>query len=515
MEQVREQFALSNPISIITGKSPENLTREDIIDIIISQKIERITFLYTSIEGKLRELRIPIADRNQAELVLTEGERVDGSSLFKNILDASNSDLYVVPVYKTAFINPFDDKSLNIICRFFNSDGELAEFAPDNILDKAVKLLKERSGKDLYALGELEFYLIGENNNNLYPLEKQRGYHATAPFTKTSQIIHEMLRYITQITGKIKYAHNEVGYLEKIESDFPELNGKQAEQVEIEFLPAPATDMADYLVIATWIIRNVASKHGYIASFFPKIDVGHAGNGLHFHMMLLENGKNVLVDDKNELSETARMLIGGLCHYAVNLTAFGNMVSSSYLRLVPNQEAPTRVCWSESNRSAMIRVPLAWNKAQNLAQAINESTFTPLIDEPQRQTVELRSPDGSANVHLLLAGIAMAVEWGLSNQKESLNLAERSHVSVNIHQSPLDLDLAELATSCTESGEKLLQFRQMFERDNIFPNAIINYVANVLENENDRNLNVRLLALPKEEMLFQSRRIMHKDLHKH
>ena len=51
---------------------------------------------------------LPITNRLQAERVLAEGERVDGSSLFKGMVDAGLSDVYAVPVYKTAFLNPFD-----------------------------------------------------------------------------------------------------------------------------------------------------------------------------------------------------------------------------------------------------------------------------------------------------------------------------------------------------------------------------------------------------------------------
>jgi glutamine synthetase len=139
-----------------------------------------------------------------------------------------------------------------------------------------------------------------------------------------------------------------------------------------------------------------------------------------------------------------------------------------------------------------------------------------MINKPEsRQTVEFRCPDGSANAHLLLAGITMAAEWGLTNKKESMQLARMSHVSVNIHSSPSMEDLAELATSCYESSERLLQSRNLYERGDVFPQNMIYYIANQLQNENDRGLNSRLISLTEDERIFQSRRIMHKDLHKH
>jgi glutamine synthetase len=515
MAKTVDNFALQNPVALAIGKCKNDFTREDLIKVILERNIERITFHYTAIDGKIRELRIPIANRKQAELVLAEGERVDGSSLFKGFIDVGSSDLYVVPIYKSAFFNPFDTGSLDFMCCYLNKDGELAEYTPDNILRKAQQLLKQNSGLEFHALSELEFYLIGDFDKKIYPQESQRGYHAAAPYIKGAYMLDEMLRYITQITGCVKYAHNEVGHINNIQSDFDILNGMSAEQKEIEFLLAPVDEMANHIVISSWIIRNVAYKYGFFATFFPKIEIGHAGNGLHFHTALYKDGKNIMTDEKGDLSHEATQLIGGLCHYAPSLTAFGNTTPSSYLRLVPGQEAPTKVCWSEMNRSAMIRVPLAWTKINNLASKINPQQSGKHDSSESRQTVELRSPDGSANAHLLLSGITMAAEWGLTHKEEAVDLANMSHVSVNIHASSLEQELPNLAQSCVESSEKIMQDRSLYERDSIFPPKVISYVAETLRKENDQYLNSRLMSLDDQERIYQSRRMMHRDLHKY
>jgi glutamine synthetase len=515
MAKIQETFALESPIARITGKDKYNLLREDLIKVIVEKQIERITFHYTAIDGKTKELKIPIAGRKQAELILTEGERCDGSSLFKGIIDAGSSDLYVVPEYSTAFLNPFDDKSLDFVCRFITPDGSRAPFTPDNILHNAHNLLKKQSGLEFHALAELEFYLLCNAPNNLYPLPKQKAYHASAPFVKGGDILNEIVRVLTVISGNVKYAHHEVGCLERIESDYPEINGKRAEQVEVEFLLSPVEEAADIATMARWIIRNIAYQNNCVATFVPKLEVGHAGNGMHFHTALMKNGKNAMTDAKGNLSKESKALIGGLCHYAPTLTAFGNMVSASYLRLVPNQEAPTKVCWSECNRSALIRVPLGWTKVNNLTQIINPQQTEKMKDIPGRQTVELRSPDGSGFTHLLLSGVTMAAQWGLKNEKESLDIAEQSHVKGNIHKEACYDNLTEIATSCVESAETLLKDRKLYERDNIFPRSVIEHVASVLHNENDKNLNKRLLALPDDEKMKESHRIMHRDIHKH
>ncbi len=514
MYNPKEQFALSNPISMITGKDPKDFTREDLIKVILEQNIERLAFHYTGIDGKVKELRIPITTREQAEMILTDGERVDGSSLFKGIVDPGKSDLYVVPVYKSAFFNPFIENSLDFVCRFVDKDGNLASFAPDNILLNASNLLKKETGMELHALGELEFFLLYDDDEDLFPAEKQKGYHAAAPYVKTSEVLNEMLRNITQLCGHVKYAHHEVGYMDYVQSDSPELNGKKAEQVEVEFLPMPIEEMADVLVLSRWIIRNVAYNYGMSATFVPKLENGHAGNGMHVHMMAKKDGKNVMVEANGELSEVAKTMIGGLCNYAPSITAFGNTVSASYLRLVPHQEAPTKVCWSAMNRSALIRVPLGWTNVNNLASLVNPQQTEKAAPFDSKQTIELRSPDGSCNTHLLLASIATAIEWSFEHKAEALELAEASHVTVNIHDTNTD-NLADLATSCAESAEILLKSRDLYERKGIFPAEVISNQAKMLQNENDSDLNRRLMALPDDDKLKESRRVMHRDIHKH
>lgn len=515
-------YALASPLSVILNKSPKDFTRADFLKVIDQKHIERITFHYTALDGKLKELKLPVANASQAETILAEGERVDGSSLFKGMVDAALSDLCVVPVYKTAFLNPFDEGSLDFICRYLTKDGDLAPFALDSILSHACQVFRQNSGLDLQTLGELEFFLLSDRNLNLYPAQKQHGYHAAAPYIKSGQVLNEMVRHITQITGAVKYAHSEVGFVESVRSDLDEIHGKQAEQLEVEYLPRPVEEMADALVLGRWLIRNIAYKYGCVATFTPKIEEGVAGNGLHFHMELLKDGKNIMLDADGKLSTSARRLIGGLCAYADSLTAFGNTVSSAYLRLVPNQEAPTRICWSDLNRSAMIRVPLGWSNLRHLAKRLNPQEVAPFEDLQSRQTVELRSPDGSAIVHLLLAGIVMAADWAfreddsLFKKNLPLELADKLYVQGNIFtDQSLLKKLPTLPRSCVESSRILLEKRELYERDGVFPPSVIDYMARLLQAENDEGMNQKLADLPADDRLHETRKIMHKDLHRH
>jgi glutamine synthetase len=515
MATLTNSYALANPISLIVDKPREEFTREDLIYVIESRGIERITLHYTALDGKYKELKVPVSCRYQAERILADGERVDGSSLFKGAIEAEASDLYVVPIYKSAFLNPFDPRSLDLTCRYLTRTGELVPVALDTILARAAQQFRSSTGMDFYAMGELEFFLLSEPSTNIYPSPRQRNYHASAPFVKTGEIVDEMVRLLTQITGSVKYAHSEVGTIDRVRSDIEEIKGKFAEQLEIEFLPAPIEDMGDHLVLARWLIRNVAYKHGCVATFTPKLEEGVAGNGFHVHTEVMKNGQNMMTTANGSLSEVAKMVIGGLCNYAESLTAFGNTVSSAYLRLVPNQEAPTRVCWSDMNRSAMIRVPLGWAGTDNLARQLNPQQQTPFAELEGRQTVELRSPDGSAIVHLLLAGIAMAAEWGASHREEALALAEQLYAQGNIFADKQLLGtLRALPKSCVESARILNDSRALYERSGVFPPQIIDYMIKLLERERDENMNSVLADLPADDRLHETRKIMHKDLHR-
>jgi len=507
-------YALANPISVFLNKPKEDFTREDLLKVIEKNHIERITFHYTALDGKLKELQIPLPARSNAEIVLTEGERVDGSSLFKGMVDTGLSDLYIVPVWESAFLNPFIPGSLDFVCRYLTSDGKLAPFTPDNVLLNAYDDLKKKTGLELHTFGELEFYLFYKPEMNLYIPPKQAAYHASSPFVKTSKVLAEMLKEITQIVGLVKYAHSEVGFIDLIESASEEINGRTGEQVEIELLSVPAPEAADSIVISKWLIRNIAAKYGMIATFTPKLEEGIAGTGMHIHNKLKKNGKNVMTDKNGNLSTEAKKLIGGLCDFADSLTAFGNTVASSYLRLVPNQEAPTQVCWSDSNRSAMIRVPLGWSKINNLASVVNRGHKSSPLEIDSMQTVEIRTPDGSANSHLLMAGITAAVGYGFEN-KESLATTDKLYIKGNIHKDrSLSKDLAKLPSSCAESAKIMRMKRSLYERNGIFPPSVIDYAINALEAENDKELQRHLSELSGKNRAIEIKRIMHKDLHK-
>ena len=360
---MNETTLTNNRVLKYLEKNPEDITREDLVDFVVNNGVEMINFMYPAADGRLKTLNFVINDLDYLNTILTSGERVDGSSLFPGFIEAGNSDLYVIPRYSTAFLDPFAEiPTLSMLCNFFDKDGNELASSPERALRRACAEFRKATGLEFQAMGELEYYVISPDEG-MFPASDQRGYHESAPFAKFNDFRTRCMQYIARTGGKIKYGHSEVGNFT--------LNGMNYEQNEIEFLPVPADQAADQLMLAKWVIRNLASRLNLNVTFAPKITNGKAGSGLHVHMRLMRDGRNVMLDANRRLSDDARRLIAGLITLAPALTAFGNTNPTSYFRLVPHQEAPTNVCWGDRNRSVLIRVPLGWTTSTDMSAVVN------------------------------------------------------------------------------------------------------------------------------------------------
>ncbi len=483
---MRDLEVLMNPNEMVRHlqKPAGEFTKYDIIKYIDDHNIQMVNFRYVGEDGKLKTLNFVITSKDYLESILSTGERVDGSSLFSYI-DAESSDLYVIPRYRTAFVNPFtSEPALEILCSFYTRDGQPLESAPEYILKKACRVFTEDTGYVFKAMGELEYYIISEKED-LYPAQDQKGYHASAPFANWEDIRLEALQLIARCGGKVKYGHSEVGNFST--------ETHMYEQHEIEFNPVDAEEAVEQLIIAKWILRMLGKKYGVTISFAPKITVGKAGSGLHIHMLLEKDGANCMVGD-NGLTDTAKRMIAGILDRAQSLTAFGNTIPTSYLRLVPHQEAPTMVCWGDSNRSVLVRVPLGWVEKTHMIKDANPQERGEVPYIPGKQTVEFRVPDGSADIYHLMAGIIMAAREGLLAEG-SLQQAKELYVNVNIfkpEQEAVLNRLKALPRSCHESAECLEKDAGFYHQRDVFPEGTIDHFISRLRSFDDHDLSERL-----------------------
>ena len=221
----------ANQLVAALQKPASEFTKADIISYIKENDIRMVNFMYPAADGRLKTLNFVINDAAYLDAILTCGERVDGSSLFP-FIEAGSSDLYVVPRFCTAFIDPFaETTTLSMLCSYFNKDGELLESSPEYTLRKACKAFTDVTGMEFQAMGELEYYVISEDSG-LFPATDQRGYHESAPYAKFNDFRTDCMLHIAKAGGQIKYGHSEVGNFT--------LDGKIYEQNEIEFLPVRA-----------------------------------------------------------------------------------------------------------------------------------------------------------------------------------------------------------------------------------------------------------------------------------
>ena len=480
----------ANEVVAFLQKPSSEFTKEDIVRFIQENDIKMVNFMYPGGDGKLKTLNFIINNLAYLDTILTCGERVDGSSLF-SFIQAGSSDLSVLPRFSSAFVDPFADlPTLCMLASYFDKDGNPLESSPEYTLAKAAKAFREVTGMEFHAMGELEYYVITPDEE-VFPAVDQRGYHESMPYAKTNDFRTLCMSYIAKAGGQIKYGHSEVGNFSQ--------DGLIYEQNEIEFLPVPVEKAADELMIAKWIIRNLAYQMGMNVTFAPKITTGKAGSGMHVHMRMMKDGKSMMVEN-GKLSNTARTAIAGLMQLADSITAFGNKNPMAYFRLVPHQEAPTNVCWGDRNRSVLVRVPLGWAAGIDMMHRANPQQPAETPDTSMKQTFEMRSPDGSADVYQLLAGLCVGCRYGFE-LPNALEIAEQTYVDVNIHDAA-NADklsrLGQLPDSCVASADCLERQRKVYEAYGVFSPAMIDGIIKQLRDFNDSNLRKEVENRPQE-----------------
>jgi glutamine synthetase len=133
----------------------------------------------------------------------------------------------------------------------------------------------------------------------------------------------------------------------------------------------------------------------------PKPVFQDNGSGMHTHQSLWKDGNPLFFSETGYagLSDIARWYIGGLLHHAPAILAFAAPTTNSYKRLVPGYEAPVNLVYSQRNRSAACRIPLAQKS-------------------PKAKRVEFRCPDSSGNAYLSFSAMLMAGLDGVQNRIE-------------------------------------------------------------------------------------------------
>ncbi|MFX0032951.1 MAG: glutamine synthetase family protein [Candidatus Hodarchaeota archaeon] len=388
---------------------------KDFSKIFEEKGIDYIQFQFTTLLGEFKEVEFPVNIWDE----MKEGTGIDGSSI--GFLKTEQSDMQIVPDLKTFSIIPWNARIGRFICDITDYKGIAYSMCPRSILKKQLEVVKSL-GYEFLMRPELEWYFL---TNDLLPADNGT-YMDMSPLDS----LHELRRQITddmlEMGIGIKTIHHEVA----------------PGQHEIEFLSSNALYQADNVQTAKVIIKTESFYEDLIATFIPKPFPLEAGNGLHIHQYLTQEGRNIFADKEQGVSSLLRYYVGGIQKHVDAISAILNPITNSYKRLIPNHEAPVYNTWGIGNRTALIRIP-GYEKSAR---------------------VEYRAGDAAMNIYL---GTALLMASGLDGIKnkiepnspikeniDSLNKEKRD--ILGIKQLPRSLDQSLVAFEKNQLIKKVL-----------------------------------------------------------
>ncbi len=349
------------------------MNKEEIKKIIKEKDISYIRMQFTDMLGDIKAVEIPVKRIDDA---LNNKIMFDGSSI-EGFVRIKEADMYLHPDLDTFLVLPFEDSSTGGVARFicdvYMPDGTPFIGDPRYILKKEVKKMNDMGIETMYVGFEPEFYLFKLNADGSVStnLSDSASYFDLSPFDGGENIRKEIALMLEEMGFDVQASHHEVG----------------PGQNEITFKYTDVVSACDRVQTFKQVVKMVARKNGYLASFMPKPLNKQAGNGMHTNCSLFAKDKGDLFYDPKapmELSIMCEKWITGILKHARELSLLTNPIVNSYKRLVSGYEAPIYACWSDANRSSLIRIPAARGLATR---------------------TELRNVDPCANPYLALACI--------------------------------------------------------------------------------------------------------------
>jgi glutamine synthetase len=370
------------------------MTRDEIMAIVEEKNVNFFRLQFVDIFGFMKNIAIP---GSQIKKALDGQMMFDGSSI-DGFVRINESDMYLKPDYDTFLVLPWRVRNgvnaARIICDVHKSDGTPFTGCPRVNLKRVLADAREL-GYTMNVGTECEFFLFQKDEKGNLKTETGdvAGYFDVDPEDTGINCRREIIETLESMGFEVEASHHEVA----------------VGQHEINFKYADALAAADNTVTFKWVVRSIAAKHGFHATFMPKPVFGINGSGMHTNQSLFNlDGTNAFFDENGplKLSETAYQYIAGIMKNARGFTAVTNPLVNSYKRLVPGYEAPVYVAWSASNRSALVRIPA------------NRGLST---------RTEVRCPDPACNPYLALA---MMLSSGLDGVKNKLDAPASVNVDI-------------------------------------------------------------------------------------
>ena len=466
------------------------MTGKEVVEFAKKHDCKMVDYKFLDFIGIWQHFSQPIS--MFSEETFEEGIGFDGSSI-RGWQPIHNSDMLLLPDPTTAKIDPFPKVStLSLICNIidpFTREGYTRD--PRFVAQKAEAFLKSSGIADTCYFGpEPEFFIFDDvryasgPNQSFYAVDSiegawnsgreefpnlgykpgfKGGYFPVAPTDSLVDLRNEMVEVLQSVGMQIEAAHHEVA---------------TGGQCEIDMRFDSLMKMADTLQWFKYIVRNVAFRNGKTVTFMPKPLFGDNGSGMHCHMSLWKDGKNLFVGDGyGGLSKMAIYYIGGIIKHAKALCAFTNPSTNSYKRLVPGYEAPVNLAYSNRNRSASLRIPATSN--------------------PKSKRVEYRTPDPSCNGYLAFAAMMMAGLDGIENKIDPGQPLDKDIYGL----SPEELkDIPSVAGSLLEALECLKADHAFLLKGDVFTEDLIEkWIEYKMEAEVDP---IRMRPVPLEFQLY-------------
>lgn len=339
---------------------------------------------FTDLFGTQRAKLVPTA---AIDTLATSGAGFAGFAAWLDMTPA-DPDILAIPDVNSLIQLPWQPEVAWMPADLYGTDGQAIAQTPRLVL-KRVLAQAEARGYSIKTGVECEYFLLSADGADI---SDGRDRQSKPCYDQQSL----MRRF--DVISEICDAMLSLGWA-PYQNDHEDANG----QFEMNWTYADALVTADRHAFFKYMVKAIAEKHGFRATFMPKPFPHLTGNGCHTHISVWDSAgkENLFHDPEGELglSELAYHFIGGVLHSAKALCAFSNPTVNSYKRInapVTTSGAtwsPNTISYSGNNRTHMIRIP-------------------------DGDRFELRLADGAANPYLLPAAlIAMGLD-GLDQKRD-------------------------------------------------------------------------------------------------
>jgi glutamine synthetase len=376
--------------------------------------VELVRVSYVDLHGVCRGKDVPVDAYDAVrEHGIAQTEAVMTVDLRHNVIagfEHGFRDFWAVPDLSTLVRLPDDPTVAWCLADTRRLEGPFP-LDPRYALRRAIDALAAH-GLSAVVAPELEFYLVDPHTWASY-VTRDSSVYTCGPCSDPRRVVRTILTGARDLGLRPTTCTQEYG----------------RGQYEINLHHGEALESADRSFRFKAMVKDVAAQHGLLATFMGQLRDDDEGSGLHLHLSCAgPDGANAFADPDapGAISPTGRHFAAGVLAHLPALTAVLNPTVNAYRRFIAESLAPTHVNWGIDNKLAALRIPSEGGEAARL---------------------ELRTGDGTANIHLAIAAVIAAGTDGLQRE---LELGEP------VHGNPYELGAERLGTPLPATLEAAL-----------------------------------------------------------